>query len=750
MNELTTLCTRMLQYAVSHWYLLLLLMPIVGYLRSSVDGKKPPFLPDVSKLIKSWFTGDTWISRFSILFAIIIYPYVLLVWVVYGILSVFEFIAFLFRKLWWVVLWIWNEVLHPTVFAAFRLLWHYVLVAGWRFFHYSFLHIPESVKQNNILFAIRKLLVLAAISAPLIIIYLLTLHVVVLALFSIILFYLFQYTVFSSVAYYRGDTFKHIQVMPGLRISFLWLTFAVVATALIVLINQFADVFIVGSLGITFVQILMPLAVFFGISFVATSLYLPSYMAENEGEVDIIPFMRSMLFRLPKLIFAQPFQLIGFLVLSIIPFLLMMMLNTGVKEVSGMDYHSWIKHVSVMDYHLPQVIENNKMILEQQELILKADQDKSAVRLQTASLIQEKEAELAGLKALRDRIADDAIHTFDRTAYVGETQSFSVPSIEGCSEYEWTIHQVPNDNLLRREVVRSSPGSGVFYHRWVTPGVYTVRLSPRNACGSAATLSRQVQVEPLPVSQTDILKPSGPLVVCSGESATYTTQGGLNNYEWELPDGARLLTANVANRIVVEWGTTSGNVRVRAKDSGGQFTPWRGVYVNVQAVPGITIYEQPAIADDELQVFEMPETRYFVTREAGDYALEMLLQQRAGIEADANKELKAISLGEQVALDTIEHLKANSSDQIHMLLAKIVGVLGLLFIAALIASAYWTYWLTYHYDLWNAEQKGKHYWRMLLDELSARNTHQPLLGIFVLIILLVALYVLPLLIDFLR
>jgi hypothetical protein len=55
-------------------------------------------------------------------------------------------------------------------------------------------------------------------------------------------------------------------------------------------------------------------------------------------------------------------------------------------------------------------------------------------------------------------------------------------------------------------------------------------------------------------------------------------------------------------------------------------------------------------------------------------------------------------------------------------------------------SVVWTYLVTYHYDMFGFEQEGKHYWINLLDELKSKNPNQPLLGIFVLVVLSLGVY----------
>lgn len=630
--------------------LIALALSLLGYLRSSIEGKKPGYLLNASAILKKWQSENNWAARFSPFFSPFIFLFNLLAWGIYGFESIIDFFAFLIKKLWWLIMWCWNEVLHPTVFALVRLLWHYLVVFGWKFFRFAFAKIPEGIKKDNILFSLKKLLLFGVVCLVATLSYLLTMNMIVLVVASLVVFYFFQYTVFSTITSLRSGDFTASPVFPGLRISVLWLALSTVSSALLVLLTQFAKIYIVSGLSVILIQVLLPFVIMFGLAFLSTTFYLPAFIKENGPEVDALKFMKVWLFRLPKLFMSQAFQFIGLIILSIIPFLIILLLNVGLKQVTDKNIPEWTKHVVTINYHIPSVLSNKlsveEIIKEKAQLIMKRDSVEQIYKKK----ITFSRNELDEAVNLKSKIKDNAIHTFDRKAYVGEIQSFSIPDIENCTDYEWKIKDALTNTEIRKVNIDRSriTGSPVLYHQWSKAGNYTISLVPKNICGKAAEASVNVEVINPPI-------------------------------------------VTMAN------------------------------------------------GDVSKEKFVPPVTKYFVTREAADYAIELINGQINDYQQNKKDALKTYDKELQVFDERINHLNFTSGEHIQMLISKIIGLTGLMLMVVLYLSVIWTYLLTYHYDMFGFEQAEKHYWMNLLDEIRAKNPNQPLLGVFVLIIFSVVL-----------
>ena len=115
-----------------------ILFLLLGFFRSSVDGIKPKGLVDLKTINDKWINDSSWLSRITPIFSVVIVIYNALIWALYSLISILDFVKFIFTKAWWLVLWIWNEVIHPTLFLVVKLLWHYIVIFCWKFFRFTF------------------------------------------------------------------------------------------------------------------------------------------------------------------------------------------------------------------------------------------------------------------------------------------------------------------------------------------------------------------------------------------------------------------------------------------------------------------------------------------------------------------------------------------------------------------------------------------------------------------------------------
>ncbi|MBL0341998.1 MAG: T9SS type A sorting domain-containing protein [Bacteroidetes bacterium] len=95
---------------------------------------------------------------------------------------------------------------------------------------------------------------------------------------------------------------------------------------------------------------------------------------------------------------------------------------------------------------------------------------------------------------------------------------------------------------------------------------------------------------------------SGPNSVCQGESSlsySIVPIAGANSYLWTVPSGASIISGGVTESIIVDWGTSSGPVTVRAINNCGQSgTKVLNVNINCRlssaVSPDFSIFPNPA------------------------------------------------------------------------------------------------------------------------------------------------------------
>ena len=107
---------------------LFIFLALLGFFRSSIENVKPDFILDQKKIQEEWLSRSSFTSILLPIMALAIFIFNAIAWAIYGLISIVEFITFVFKAFWWLILWIWNELIHPVVFFLVKLIWHYIVI----------------------------------------------------------------------------------------------------------------------------------------------------------------------------------------------------------------------------------------------------------------------------------------------------------------------------------------------------------------------------------------------------------------------------------------------------------------------------------------------------------------------------------------------------------------------------------------------------------------------------------------------
>jgi large repetitive protein len=138
---------------------------------------------------------------------------------------------------------------------------------------------------------------------------------------------------------------------------------------------------------------------------------------------------------------------------------------------------------------------------------------------------------------------------------------YSVPAVNGATSYVWTLPAGAN--------ITAGAGTNnitVDFTGATLPG--TICVAASNSCGNGA--SRCVPVTGVPQQPAAI---TGPVTVCANQTGigySVAPVFGAINYIWNVPTGAVITAGAGSNSITVDWGTSSGNVVVKAENACGQ------------------------------------------------------------------------------------------------------------------------------------------------------------------------------------
>ena len=108
--------------------IIILVFAVFGIFRSQINGAKPSGIIDLKDTTNNWISDKSWISRLTPIFSGLVIVYNLLLWILNGLYAIVDILKYIFNILRIVVLWVWNNIIHPTLFLTAKLIWHYLIV----------------------------------------------------------------------------------------------------------------------------------------------------------------------------------------------------------------------------------------------------------------------------------------------------------------------------------------------------------------------------------------------------------------------------------------------------------------------------------------------------------------------------------------------------------------------------------------------------------------------------------------------
>lgn len=711
--------------------LITLIIVVVAKLFSTISSTKPQGLISSTDITSKWTSDNNWASRFSLLFFPLIFIYNLFVWVVFGLETIFDGFMKLIALLWTGLLWLWNEVAKPTVVWLLQMLWHYPVLYTWRFFYNAFTGIRSALLTDSIVFSAKRLFVLLGLSSIALVGALLAGSVLYAAIFLPVLYLLLVYSVLKSLAIDEQTGFQNDWIWPVVKKLATYFGYVLAIFGVLGALTYYNEVAVVSGLGLTLSEIFVPVGLGFVVALAAAVSCVPAFVKEQAGELNLLPLLRMLVFRMPKLLFGLPFQLIGALIVSVIPLIVFAVLNYSAGLVTGADIEGWTMRVQTIGEHIPAMVENSRQIeaLEmeyldfQSAIQAKIDSNNyvlSDLRLDSSSVQQEISA-----------IPVDRLHTHSGDFYEGESQFFSMPSVKDADSYKLII--VYSDEMIIERSFSAVEGaqSVVANWNWNLPGQCKVEIVPVNGCGEGVGLSCNVNVLAQPKPKQWISRPDGPTEMCSGKEASYTTQNGFERYEWEVPQGVEIVENN-GNNLKVVWGNHSGTVRVRGFNTEDEPTLWIGRDVVGFNLPGKEANGGDFEPDEHNKQMSVERPFLFKTKEDGLDSLQRIVAGIAGQLAE-NDSYNATLADERARVaGGKERLSSSSIDHLWALFAKLLAAFGLVLLFSVVLAPLWHYMTGYNYRLVGFHQEGEHYWEKLFREMRERNPVQPYLGWFVL------------------
>lgn len=188
---------------------------------------------------------------------------------------------------------------------------------------------------------------------------------------------------------------------------------------------------------------------------------------------------------------------------------------------------------------------------------------------------------------------------------IGEAVTYTTEA--GQTNYSWTISGAAGtDYTITAGGISTS--SNTVTVQWLTNGVKTVTVNytDANGCTGIAPASNTITLDPLPAPSFTV-EPSNP--VCLNDAVTYTTEGGQNNYVWDIPG------ASGSDYTITGGGVGSNSVTIQWLSSGSKtvtvnYTDINGCSIPTPASNTIEV-STPVTIDPEIDPGQLGDTECF-------------------------------------------------------------------------------------------------------------------------------------------
>jgi hypothetical protein len=171
--------------------------------------------------------------------------------------------------------------------------------------------------------------------------------------------------------------------------------------------------------------------------------------------------------------------------------------------------------------------------------------------------------------------------TGNATVCASSSGTYSIPAVAGATSYTWTI---PNGSSISSG--QSSSNVNIIFG--ATSG--NISVTPSNTCGNGGSSSLAINIGGGSGSIGSSSGISGPNSVCAnstGNVFSITTVSGATGYNWNVPNGASIVSGNGTTSITVIFGFIGGNVSV---------TPSNGCSNGISSSLSVGINSAPAAA----------------------------------------------------------------------------------------------------------------------------------------------------------
>ncbi|MFN5031799.1 MAG: beta strand repeat-containing protein, partial [Flavobacteriia bacterium] len=154
--------------------------------------------------------------------------------------------------------------------------------------------------------------------------------------------------------------------------------------------------------------------------------------------------------------------------------------------------------------------------------------------------------------------------------------TYSIATVSGATSYNWTVP-------TGASIVSGQGSTSVVVDFGTTPG--DVSVTATNSCGTSVASIASVTLNTAPATPGSITGATSLCENATNNTYSITAVSGASSYNWTVPSGASIASGQGTTSVVVDFGSTSGNVSVTATNSCG---------TSAAATSSVTLNSAPA------------------------------------------------------------------------------------------------------------------------------------------------------------
>lgn len=243
---------------------------------------------------------------------------------------------------------------------------------------FMFNHVAESLKLKNLIYGFYNALLLVSSASMIFLGHLFFYRIWVMAIgwmgWIILFLFIWHRFMLKLRPSYELRAFKMA------KISFIWLTIAALSSTVLYVVHQYNTSLYISGSAVIISDIFGLLTILAILIFFSSLLFVQSFR-KYHAAFKFFHFLRQLIIRLPRLISGSIFYLSGVLIVSVLPVIFVIGLNSTIKYTSDRNLMEWQKEIRLIPGYLHRIENEKNASISNQEKLTWLEKQKDALDL---------------------------------------------------------------------------------------------------------------------------------------------------------------------------------------------------------------------------------------------------------------------------------------------------------------------------------------------------------------------------------